>query len=180
MTSEAAWFSRLTIAAAGILGAVGVMAAAGATHLGDTRILGSLALIALSQAPAVLVLALLAGRHWSTRIATLLIGGGAIVFSIDLIALHFMGASPLPIMAPIGGTAMILGWLALIPAAFPGSGERLHGTCLRVPSPLVGEGQGEGARAYPDSAAPPHPLADAGDLSPMKRWSRLCPSPYQS
>jgi uncharacterized membrane protein YgdD (TMEM256/DUF423 family) len=120
MTAEPAWFSRLAIAVAGILGAVGVMAAAGATHFGDARVLGSLSLIALTQAPAVLVLALLAGRHWSTRIATVLIGLGALVFSLDLVALHFMGASPLPIMAPIGGSAMILGWLALIPAAFLG------------------------------------------------------------
>jgi uncharacterized membrane protein YgdD (TMEM256/DUF423 family) len=120
MTSEPSWFSRLAIAAAGVLGAVGVLAAAGATHLGDTRVLGSLSLIALSQAPAVLVLALIAGRHWSTRIATLLIGAGALVFSADLTALHLMGASPLPIAAPLGGTAMILGWLTLIPAAFLG------------------------------------------------------------
>ncbi len=120
MTADPAWFSRLAIAIAGVLGAVGVMAAAGATHLGDTRILGSLALIALTQAPAVLVLALIAGRHWSMRLAAGLIGLGALVFSADLTALHLMGASPLPIMAPIGGSAMILGWLALIPAAFLG------------------------------------------------------------
>jgi uncharacterized membrane protein YgdD (TMEM256/DUF423 family) len=120
MISEPAWFSRLAIAVAGILGAVGIAAAAGATHLGDTRVLGSLSLIALSQAPAVLVLALVAGRHWSTQLATALIGLGALVFSADLAALHFMGASPLPIAAPIGGSAMILGWLVLIPAAFLG------------------------------------------------------------
>ena len=102
------------------MGAVGVTAAAGTTHLGDTHILGPLSLIALTQAPAVLVLALLAGRHWSTRLATLLIALGALVFSADLVAHHFMGASPLPIMAPIGGSAMILGWLTLIPAAFLG------------------------------------------------------------
>jgi uncharacterized membrane protein YgdD (TMEM256/DUF423 family) len=120
MTSEPAWFSRLAIIAAGILGAIGVTAAAGATHLGDTRVLGSLSLIALTQAPAVLALALLAGRHWLTRLAALLIGGGALVFSADLIALHLMGASPLPVAAPIGGSAMILGWLTLIPAAFLG------------------------------------------------------------
>ena len=95
MTAEPAWFSRLAIVVAGILGAVGVMAAAGATHFGDARVLGSLSLIALTQAPAVLVLALLAGRHWSTRIATVLIGLGALVFSAELVALHFMGASPL-------------------------------------------------------------------------------------
>ncbi len=123
MTAEAAWFSRTAIAAAGILGAVGVMAAAGTTHLGDTHILGPLSLIALTQAPAVLVLALLAGRHWSTRLATVLIGAGALVFVADLAAIHFLGASPLPIAAPIGGSAMILGWLALIPAAFVGRGS---------------------------------------------------------
>ena len=120
MTSEAAWFSRTAIAIAGILGAVGVTAAAGSTHLGDTHILGPLSLIALTQAPAVLVLALLAGRHWSTRIATALIGLGALVFVADLAAIHFWSASPLPILAPIGGSAMILGWLVLIPAAFAG------------------------------------------------------------
>ena len=120
MTSEAAWFSRLAIAIAEILGAVGVTAAAGSTHLGDTHILGPLSLIALTQAPAVLVLALLAGRHWSTRLATALIGLGALVFVADLAAIHFWSASPLPIMAPIGGSAMILGWVVLIPAGFVG------------------------------------------------------------
>ena len=120
MPAEPDWFSRLALAVAGLLGAAGVAAAAGATHLGDPQILGSLALIALSQAPAVLGLALLAGRHWLMRIATALIGLGALAFSADLAALHFMGASPLPIMAPLGGSAMILGWLVLIPAALLG------------------------------------------------------------
>lgn len=120
MISEPAWFSRLAIALAGVLGAVGVTAAAGATHLGDTRILGSLALIALTQAPAVLALALFAGRHWLMRLAAMLIGLGALVFSADLAALHLLGASPLPLAAPVGGSAMILGWIVLIPAAFVG------------------------------------------------------------
>ncbi len=120
MLSEPAWFSRFAIAVAGILGAVGVTAAAGSTHLGDTHILGPLSLIALTQAPAVLVLALLAGRHWSTRLATALIGVGALLFSADLAAIHFWTASPLPVMAPVGGSAMILGWVVLIPAAFAG------------------------------------------------------------
>ena len=55
------WFNRLAIAVAGILGAAGVVAAAGATHTGDQAILGPLALIALTQAPAVLALGLFAG-----------------------------------------------------------------------------------------------------------------------
>jgi uncharacterized membrane protein YgdD (TMEM256/DUF423 family) len=55
------WFNRLAIAVAGILGAAGVAAAVGATHTGDQAILGPLALIALTQAPAVLALGLFAG-----------------------------------------------------------------------------------------------------------------------
>jgi uncharacterized membrane protein YgdD (TMEM256/DUF423 family) len=52
MQSDIDWFSRLTILLAGILGAAGVAAAAGASHSDDTRVLGALALIALSHAPA--------------------------------------------------------------------------------------------------------------------------------
>ncbi len=116
MPSAADWFSRLAIAVAGVLGATGVTAAAAASHVGDTRILGSLALIALTQAPAVLALGLFAGGGFM-RVATVLIGLGALVFCADLAAIHLMGASPLPLAAPIGGSAMILGWLVLIPAA---------------------------------------------------------------
>ncbi len=111
-------FTPIAIAVAGILGASGIAAAAAASHLGDARILGSLALIALTQAPAVLALALFAGAGRLMRLATILIGLGALVFSADLAALHLMGASPLPMAAPVGGSAMILGWLVLIPAAF--------------------------------------------------------------
>ena len=120
MTIDPATFHRFAVTVAGILGAAGIAAAAGATHQGDTRILGALALIALTQAPAVLVLALISGRHWLLRLATALIGLGALVFSADLAAIHFLGASPLPIAAPIGGGALILGWLILIPAGFVG------------------------------------------------------------
>ena len=114
--TQADWFSRLAIAVAGILGATGVTAAAAATHLGDDRVLGSLALIGLTQAPAVLALGLYAGGGL-IRIAAALIGFGALIFCADLAALHLMGASPLPLAAPVGGSAMILGWLVLIPAA---------------------------------------------------------------
>ncbi len=64
------WFSRTATAIAGILGAVGIIAAAGASHAGDERILGALSLIALTQAPALLALGLLAPRQLIVRIAT--------------------------------------------------------------------------------------------------------------
>jgi uncharacterized membrane protein YgdD (TMEM256/DUF423 family) len=114
------WFSRIALAVAGILGAGGVAAAAAASHVGDERILGSLALIALTQAPAVLALALYAGAGTLMRIATALIGLGALAFSADLAAIHFLGASPIPMAAPTGGLLMIAGWLVLVLAALDG------------------------------------------------------------
>lgn len=111
------WFNRLAIAVAGILGAAGVIAAAGASHAGDARVLGALALIALTQAPALLALGLLATTQFVVRIATTLVGLGALVFCADLAARHFTAAALFPMSAPIGGSAMILGWALLIPAA---------------------------------------------------------------
>jgi uncharacterized membrane protein YgdD (TMEM256/DUF423 family) len=112
------WFTRLTIAAAGILGATGIMAAAAASHAGDERILGALALIALTHAPALLAIGLLAARQTLIRIATTLIGLGALIFCADLAVRHFTAIALFPMSAPIGGSAMILGWALLVPAAF--------------------------------------------------------------
>lgn len=113
------WFSRLAVAVAGLLGATGVTAAAGASHGGDSQILGSLALIALTQAPAILALGLLGGGRF-LNLATAIIGLGALLFSADLATRHFTDARLFPMSAPIGGTAMIIGWLLLIPAGLAG------------------------------------------------------------
>lgn len=109
-------FDRLMLAAAGLLGAGGVAAAAASTHLGDSAILGPLALIALTQAPAVLALALFGSRSPLTRVASAAIALGALVFSLDLTLVHFTG-SGIPMAAPAGGLAMIAGWLCLVVAA---------------------------------------------------------------
>jgi uncharacterized membrane protein YgdD (TMEM256/DUF423 family) len=106
------WFARLTIFVAGILGAAGVASAAGAAHTGDPQILGALALVAMTQAPALLALGLHAGRSL-TRIAVGLIGLGALLFSADLAAVHFLGASPMRFLAPVGGTLLIAGWIVI-------------------------------------------------------------------
>jgi uncharacterized membrane protein YgdD (TMEM256/DUF423 family) len=110
-------FTRIAIATAGILGATGVIAAAAASHAGDERILGNLALIALTQAPAILALGLYAPATLLSRIATVCIGAGALLFSADLAVRHFTGHGLFPMSAPIGGSAMILGWALLVPAA---------------------------------------------------------------
>ena len=112
------WFSRLSLAIAGILGAAGVGAAASASHAGDDRVLGALALVALTQAPALVALALLAGRWWLIRAAASLIGLGALMFCGDLASRHFGdGSALIPMLAPAGGIVLIGGWLLLVPAA---------------------------------------------------------------
>lgn len=116
MPTDFDWFSRLAIAVAGILGAVGVAAAAAASHEGGDPFLTPLALIALTQAPAVLALGLYAGGR-TFRLAAAVIGLGALVFCADLAMRHFTGNRLFPMSAPIGGTAMIAGWLIVVLAA---------------------------------------------------------------
>lgn len=115
--TNADWFSRLTLGAAGILGAIGIVAAAGASHAGDEHVLGPLSLIALTQAPALLAFALISVPQLLPRIAASLIAVGALLFCADLAARHFTGSALFPMSAPIGGSAMILGWALLVPAA---------------------------------------------------------------
>jgi uncharacterized membrane protein YgdD (TMEM256/DUF423 family) len=116
MPSDADWFNRLAIVLAGILGAAGTAAAAGASHagpdsLGDERVLGALALIALANAPALLAFGLLPAKGWLIRAGALVIAAGAILFCADLAARHFWGNALFPMSAPFGGTAIIAGWL---------------------------------------------------------------------
>jgi uncharacterized membrane protein YgdD (TMEM256/DUF423 family) len=111
MPSDADWFNRLAIVLAGILGAAGTAAAAGASHAGDQRIFGALALIALANAPALLAFGLLPAKGWLMRTGALVIAAGAILFCADLAARHFWGSALFPMSAPFGGTAIIAGWL---------------------------------------------------------------------
>jgi uncharacterized membrane protein YgdD (TMEM256/DUF423 family) len=113
MQSDSGWFSRLTIFLAGILGASGVAAAAGASHSDDPRVLGALALIALSHAPALLAFGLAPVQGRLLRIGAIVIALGASLFSADLAARHFLGGGLFPMSAPFGGTAIIAGWLVI-------------------------------------------------------------------
>ena len=106
-------FRRIVIIVAGLLGAAGVAAAAGATHSGDQTLLGPLALVALTHAPALLALAALQPSFRLMRAATVIIALAAILFSADLATRHLAGHALFPMAAPIGGSALILGWLIL-------------------------------------------------------------------
>jgi uncharacterized membrane protein YgdD (TMEM256/DUF423 family) len=103
--------SRLLLVLAGLLGAAGIAAAAGASH-GDSRNLSAIAMIFLAHAPVLLILALVArGRvlPW----AGLVLAAGTLVFGLDLALREWSGHALFAGAAPLGGGAMILGWAGL-------------------------------------------------------------------
>ena len=104
---------RLTIVAAGAIGAGGVMAAAGASHSGGSN-LGPVAMVCLAHGPALLALGLssLRGRWFTAAAAFLALG--TLAFAGDLLARQYLGHGASPLAAPIGGVGMIGGWIAVI------------------------------------------------------------------
>lgn len=110
---------RLIIAAGGIAGAVGVMAAAAASH-GESRNLSAIATICLAHGPALLALGLTrAGKlFW---LSAILLAVGTTLFAADLGVREWLGHGLFPGAAPLGGGGMILGWLSLVLAAAVGA-----------------------------------------------------------
>ena len=106
--------SRLTIAAGGIAGAVGVMAAASASHMGESRNLAAIAAIGLAHGPTLLALGLAAPATRLFRIAAALLALGTAVFAADLGMREWQGTSLFPGAAPLGGVGMIGGWALVI------------------------------------------------------------------
>lgn len=114
---------RLLLALAGILGACGVAFGAAAAHgLEDSFSPQALDWIhkastyQLWHAAALVGIAALPCNRW--RIAAgLLMAVGAILFSTALLSLAFLNIQQFGAIAPIGGTAMILGWITLAASA---------------------------------------------------------------
>ena len=108
---------KLLAILAALLGFFGVMLAAASAHLAPGTSLGSAALILLTQAPAVLaVLAAvrtgLFGRSFGFLGALALVVGS--VLFAGGITMRLLASLSLPAMlAPIGGTLLIAGWLLL-------------------------------------------------------------------
>jgi uncharacterized membrane protein YgdD (TMEM256/DUF423 family) len=116
------WLGRVVLAAAGGFGAIGVTAAAAASHGGDARNLGAIAAVALSHGPALLALAL-AGRGRVLEIAGALLAVGTAIFIGDLGMREWLGHGLFPGAAPLGGVGMIGGWLAIVVAALAGRSD---------------------------------------------------------
>jgi uncharacterized membrane protein YgdD (TMEM256/DUF423 family) len=111
-------------ACAGLFGACGVAAAAGAAHLPGGEHLSAVALILLTHAAALLALTPRArpgepgARLWLVSAVALAVG--AALFSADVALLALRGARLFPMAAPTGGTILILGWLAAFLAGMTG------------------------------------------------------------
>lgn len=110
---------RLWLALAGLIGASGVALAAASAHLarGAEPDLDLAAHFMLFHAPALLAIAALTrwGARWM-NVAAGLLAFGTICFAGGLALIVWVGRGFAPLV-PIGGTALILGWLALAASA---------------------------------------------------------------
>lgn len=112
--------SRILLFFGGLTGAAGVILAAAAYH-GNNAALQSAALVCLANGPALLALSILSIRTTVAAAAGILIVIGSALFAGDIAALAYIGSGFFRMAAPIGGTAIIAGWLiaalaALLPA----------------------------------------------------------------
>lgn len=112
MDMQDSWIERIIVVAAGLVGAAGVMAAAGASHGGESRNLAAIAAICLAHGPALLALGLM-GRGRILTAAGLVLALGTAIFASDLGMREWLGHGFFTGAAPIGGGAMILGWLGI-------------------------------------------------------------------
>lgn len=110
--------NRSLVVVAGIAGAAGVALAAAGSHMPGAERLATAGALAMAQAPALLALGL-HGKD-SGRLLTLcawVIAAGLVAFSGALTYHDLSGSPALAAIAPIGGTAMIIGWLGIAFAA---------------------------------------------------------------
>jgi uncharacterized membrane protein YgdD (TMEM256/DUF423 family) len=110
--------NRFFIFAGGLAGAAGVAISALAAHRGghDSGIAASFLVM---HAPALLAIGFFGRRRFLTAGGSILLAG-LLLFCGDLLMRDFAGGRLFPMAAPIGGTAMILGWLVVAASAFAG------------------------------------------------------------
>jgi uncharacterized membrane protein YgdD (TMEM256/DUF423 family) len=103
----------------GILGCAGVALSAAAAHAGgDTHLLASASTMCLAHAPALLAIYAVFRQLRVAGVAGLLMGLGTLLFVGDVVTLYFRGSGLFPMAAPIGGFAMMAGWLVVAFGAF--------------------------------------------------------------
>lgn len=101
---------KILILAGGLLGAAGVALSAYAAHAGGGNVTTA-AQFLLFHAPLFVALGL-AGNTGRIRTGgTGVLGLGLVLFCSDLLMRHFADTRLFPMAAPVGGIAMIIGWL---------------------------------------------------------------------
>lgn len=117
-------FALLAVVFAGLAGACGIALAAAGAHVSPSPLLTTAADFLLMHAAAMLALAGLAvaaprrGGAFLAAAAILLVG--CLLFCGDLSVLALRGERLFPMAAPIGGSLLILGWLAAAAAGVAG------------------------------------------------------------
>ena len=107
--------ARILVFAGGLCGAAGVALSAAAAHLGGAFV-GTAASFLIMHAPVFLAVGL-AGANRILRIGSLVLLVGLVLFCGDLLARDFVGSRLFPMSAPIGGSLLIAGWLAIAASA---------------------------------------------------------------
>ncbi len=110
--------SRMLLVAAGLCGALGVAAAARASHTADDN-LGIAANFLLLHAPALIGLSLMTVNRVAVAAGAVLLIGLAL-FAGDLAARSLLGSPLFPMAAPLGGGGLIVGWLMVAVAGLVG------------------------------------------------------------
>jgi uncharacterized membrane protein YgdD (TMEM256/DUF423 family) len=112
---------RTLVALAGLMGAWGVVLAAGAAHLADASRLAAASSMLLFHACATLgAIALTERGVLHARIGIVAAFGfvvAALLFAADLTVRQYAGHSLFPFAAPTGGTLLIASWLVLTASA---------------------------------------------------------------
>jgi uncharacterized membrane protein YgdD (TMEM256/DUF423 family) len=103
---------RLLAVLAALMGASGVALAAATAHLDGGEFARTASLFLILHAAALIAVSAHRAGSWPS-VAGLALAAGAILFSADLSARAFLGARLFPYAAPIGGSTMIVAWLAL-------------------------------------------------------------------
>ena len=125
--SRAPW-QRISVAAAGLIGATAVGFAAYGAHGLDGQAAEWIekgSRFALIHAVALLALGVGRGQGGGLKLAALFFVVGAVLFSGTLFLMAVTALRPV-FLVPIGGTSFILGWLAVFSAALrPGSPDAI-------------------------------------------------------
>ncbi|MDN2579886.1 DUF423 domain-containing protein [Aquibium sp. ELW1220] len=112
--------ARILAAGGGLSGAGGVALSAAAAHAGGANT-GTAASFLLMHAGAFLAVGLTRSSR-PMRIGATVVLVGLALFAGDLLMRDFAGMRLFPMAAPIGGSLMILGWLAVaVTGAIPRS-----------------------------------------------------------